>query len=259
MIGESGLSVDAIQQRLAYVALALIAAASWIFLLASERAMLAMRGDGPIMAMMWAMMDPSVVAPYLAASVTMWVVMMVAMMIPAVLPMAMVFRGMHKGRHATAETLLFTSGYLIVWSFFAIIGAMLQWLLHSNGWLRGHLLEAGAPLMALILVAAGLYQLTPLKAACLTHCRSPIGFFMAHWRDGRTGAILMGAQHGLYCLGCCWMLMLLMFVGGAMSVTTMALLSVFILAERLLPAGPWVSRLPGVVMLSAGTAIALGY
>lgn len=258
MSGDSGLDLFSIRYYSSYLALAVLAVVAWVFLFESEEAMRSMHGDGLIMDMMWAMMDPSAMVAYLIAAAVMWVVMMVAMMIPAVLPMAMVFRGMHRGRHATAETLLFASGYLIVWSGFAIIGAILQWLLHSRGGLGGHMLEAGPHLAALLLVVAGLYQLTPLKESCLARCRSPIGFFMANWRDGRRGAIVMGAQHGLYCLGCCWMLMLLMFVGGAMSVVTMALLSIFILAERLLPPGPWVSKLPGVALLVAGAALAIG-
>lgn len=258
MSGDSRLSLYSIQQYLSYFALAGVAAAAWSFLLASEDAMRSMHGDGVVMDMMWAMMDPGAMLAYLLAAVVMWVVMMVAMMIPAVLPMTMVFRGMHQGRHATAETLLFASGYLIVWSLFAVAGAGLQWGLHASGDLRGYLLEAAPRTAAAIMVAAGVYQLTPFKEACLARCRSPIGFFMEHWRDGRYGAIAMGLRHGIYCLGCCWMLMLLMFVGGAMSVATMAILSVFILAERLLPAGPWVSRLPAFVLLAGGFALVLG-
>ena len=257
MSGNSRLSLYSIQQYLSFFALAAVAAAAWGFLIVSENAMRAMRGDGVVMDMMWAMMDPGAMSAYLVAASFMWVVMMVAMMIPAALPMTMVFRGMHQGRHATTETLLFASGYLIVWSLFAVACAGLQWGLHASGDLRGHLLEAGPRTAAAIMVVAGVYQLTPFKEACLARCRSPIGFFMEHWRDGRSGAIAMGLRHGLYCLGCCWMLMLLMFVGGAMSVATMALLSVFILAERLLPAGPWVSRLPALVLLGGGVVFLL--
>ena len=94
------------------------------------------------------------------------------------------------------------------------------------------------------------------KEACLQKCRSPLGFFLANWRDGRWGALRMGFGHGLFCIGCCWMLMLIMFVGGAMSVITMALLSAFILAERVLPAGPWVARLPGVGLIGWGSYLA---
>jgi predicted metal-binding membrane protein len=256
--GGSRLTLYSLQQYLSYFALAAVAVAAWGFLVVSEQAMRSMRGDGLVMDMMWAMMDPSAVLAYVVAATVMWVVMMVAMMVPAALPMTMVFRGMQQGHHATTETLLFASGYLLVWSFFAVIGAGLQWGLHISGDLRGHLLEVGPLTAAGILVAAGVYQLTPFKEACLARCRSPMGFFVEHWQDGRYGAIAMGLRHGLYCLGCCWMLMLLMFVGGAMSVSTMAVLSIFILTERLLPAGPWVSRLPAFVLLVWGVTLMVG-
>jgi predicted metal-binding membrane protein len=110
----------------------------------------------------------------------------------------------------------------------------------------------GALGAGLLLLAAGIYQLTPWKTACLRHCRSPAGFFLEHWSPGARGAIAMGLRHGLYCVGCCWVLMLLMFVGGTMSVLTMAVLCGFILAERLLPDGPWVSRIPGTAMIVSG-------
>ena len=106
-------------------------------------------------------------------------------------------------------------------------------------------------------MAAGLWQLTPAKAACLAHCRGPLGFFLSHWRGGRFGALRMGLRHGLYCIGCCWMLMGLMFAGGTMSVVTMAVLSVFILAERVLPGGAWVARGTGFGLLVLGAVMVL--
>src|SRR5262249_17783439 len=99
------------------------------------------------------------------------------------------------------------------------------------------------------------YQLTPMKEACLRHCRSPMSFFLEHWSAGAMGAFRMGMRHGLYCVGCCWVLMLLMFVGGAMSVLTMAILGALILAERLLPDGPWTSRIPGAAMILWGVLL----
>ena len=147
------------------------------------------------------------------------------------------------------------SGYLTGWLAFSVVAAVVQWWLHSRGFLHGMTLVSGATLAATLLIAAGIYQLTPLKEACLARCRSPLGFFLAHWRDGRMGAFTMGLRHGLFCVGCCWALMLLMFVGGAMSVATMAAVCVFVLAERLLPAGPWVSKLPGLAMIGWGAVV----
>ncbi len=235
-----------------YAALVLIAVLGWWFLAAGEAAMVSMSGDGPIMDLMWRMMRPSSVAPYLLASALMWVVMMIAMMVPAVLPMAAMYRRMDRGNNADLDTLVFACGYLAAWSGFALLAAGLQWWLHERDLLHGMLLKSGPQLAAAILLTAGLYQLTPLKDACLARCRGPMSFFLANWRAGRLGAFRMGLDHGLYCIGCCWALMLLMFVGGAMSVLTMAALSVFILAERLLPPGPWVSKLPGLAMLAWG-------
>ena len=135
---------------------------------------------------------------------------------------------------------------------FAIGAAGLQWWLHTQGALHGHLFATSAGLTGAIFLAAGVYQLTSFKDACLSRCRSPLGFFVEHWPSGRLGALQMGFRHGLYCTGCCWVLMLLMFASGTMNVTTMAMLSVFILAERLLPAGPWVSKIPGFGLFGWG-------
>ncbi len=215
-----------------------------------------MRGDGFFAELMWMMMEPSAVVHYLAATTTMWVVMMIAMMVPAVMPMLMVFRQLDRGATSELDTVLFAGGYLSAWSLFSVAAASMQWTMHGAGFLQGDLLSIRPIAAAAVLIAAGAYQLTPIKEACLNKCRSPIGFFLANWRAGRWGAIRMGLHHGLFCIGCCWMLMLIMFVGGAMSVITMALLSGFILAERILPAGPWVARLPGVALIVCGAYIA---
>jgi predicted metal-binding membrane protein len=244
------------QQVLTVFALAAIAAASWYFLIRTEAAMRVMRGDGFFMDLMWMMMKPGEAAAYLGATVSMWMVMMIAMMVPAVMPMLAVFRKLDRGARTELDTFLFANGYLLAWCVFSVGAAILQWTLHGAGWLRGDLLSVRPLVAAAVLVAAGFYQLTPMKEACLQKCRSPLGFFLANWRDGRWGALRMGFGHGLFCIGCCWMLMLIMFVGGAMSVITMALLSAFILAERVLPAGPWVARLPGVGLIGWGSYLA---
>jgi predicted metal-binding membrane protein len=207
------------------------------------------------MDLMWRMMAPQAAGPYLLAAATMWLVMMIAMMIPAVLPLAGVFHALASRRGVRRYTLLFATGYLLAWSAFALLGAGLQWGLHLGGWLHGHVLGLSASLMGVVLLAAGVYQLTPLKRACLEHCRGPLGFLLERWRDGAIGALRMGLDHGLYCIGCCWVLMLLMFAGGVMSVPTMALVCAFILAERLLPGGPWVSSLPGLALIVGGIVL----
>jgi len=240
---------------LTFSALLAIGAIAWVFLVRSEAAMRSMAGDGPTVALMRVMMQPADPRPYFLAAALMWVVMMVGMMTPAVVPMAMVLRGMGRTAHRERDTLLFAGGYLLGWSLFGVLAALLQLGLHARGLLEGHLLAAPPRWAGILLLGAGVYQLTPWKEACLRHCRSPIGFFLEHWSPGAWGAVGMGLHHGLYCVGCCWVLMLLMFVGGAMSVPTMAVLCGFILAERMLPPGPWVARIPGAALIVWGVAL----
>lgn len=245
------------QRYLTFAALSITAAAAWVFLVKTEIAMRVMRGDGFFMELMWMMMRPDAASAYLVATATMWVVMMIAMMVPAVMPMLVVFQKLDRGRQSALDPLNFAIGYLAAWAAFSFIAAILQWLLHGGDFLGGTLLSMRPLAAAAVLVAAGCYQLTPMKDACLEKCRSPMGFFLAHSRQGRFGAFLMGLHHGLFCIGCCWMLMLIMFVGGAMSVLTMALLTVLILAERILPAGPFVTRAPGFALIAAGVVLAI--
>ncbi len=225
--------------------------------------MASMQGDGIMLALAYAMMEPAATLPYLVASALMWVVMMGAMMTPAVLPITMVFVRLDRVRHGRSLPLgglLFAAGYLGVWSLFALAATVLQWVLHRAALLHTDALAMTRPLAGIILIGAGLYQLTPFKGACLAHCRTPMAFLLGHWRDGTGGAFRMGLHHGTFCLGCCWALMLLMFVSGVMSVGAMAVLSLFILAERLLP-GRWAAEVPGVVLLGWGAwtlAAALG-
>jgi predicted metal-binding membrane protein len=240
---------------LTFAVLVAIGGIAWAFLVRSEEAMTTMAGDGPIVRLMWLMMRPAEFLPYFFAAALMWVIMMIAMMVPAVVPMVMVMRGVDRGPHRERDTLLFAAGYLVGWSAFGLLAAFLQLWLHARGVLGGDRLAVGALGAGLLLLAAGVYQLTPWKAACLRHCRSPASFFLEHWSPGGRGALAMGLRHGLYCVGCCWVLMLLMFVGGTMSVLTMAALCAFILAERLLPDGPWVSRIPGTAMIVSGALL----
>jgi predicted metal-binding membrane protein len=185
----------------------------------------------------------------------MWVVMMSAMMTPAVVPVVLVFQRLDRRRSAAAARLdgaLFALGYLVAWSGFALLATLAQWTLHRAALLHTHALAAGPSLAAAILVAAGAYQLTPFKTACLRHCQAPLGFLLSHWEEGAAGALRMGMHHGRYCVGCCWVLMLLMFVAGVMSVAAMAILSLFVLGERLLPPGPWTAKIPGVILIVWG-------
>ena len=242
---------------LALAALVAVTVIGWVWLVAAADTMASMEGEGTLMRLSMAMMTPGASGPYLAASALMWLVMMVAMMTPAALPMMLVFRTLDRGPGGDFDAFWFGGGYLVAWSGFALLAAALQWWLHGEGYLTGAMLHTAPRLGAALLLVAGLWQLTSLKAACLAHCRGPLGFFLAHWRDGRSGALRMGLRHGLFCIGCCWLLMALMFVGGAMSVSTMAVLALFILTERVLPGGVWVSWGAGLVMIALGVALAL--
>jgi len=253
-----GLSAHAAPARTARVviaaALAVVAVVCWWLMARSAAVMATMQGDGLLLAAATAMMEPAATRPYLVASAVMWIVMMGAMMAPAALRITLVFARLDRergGRALPIDALLFAAGYLGVWVVFALGATTLQWLLHRAALLHTDALAIGRPLAGVVLFVAGLYQLTPLKAACLAHCRTPMAFLVSHWRDGSGGAFRMGLHHGGYCLGCCWALMLLMFVAGVMSVAAMAVLSVFILAERLLP-GRWAAQIPGAVLLGWG-------
>ena len=231
-----------------FVGLVVVAALCWAFLAAGAASM-GTAGDSLAARAMAAMMRPAEPGPYLVSAAAMWIVMMVAMMAPAALFMMAMLRRMRRSSAFGADSALFAAGYLGGWSLFAVVAAALQWWLHRGGWLSGMSLATSAQVAAGILAVAGIYQFTPLKDACLSRCQSPMSFFVEHWRDGWSGAFLMGLRHSLYCIGCCWLLMLLMFAGGAMSLLTMAALCALILAERVIPAGPWVSRVPGAALL----------
>ena len=218
--------------------------------------MVTMQGSGLLLWSAMAMMQPLARGPYLLASAAMWVVMMVAMMSPVALATLTLFRRTRPGS-GNGAALSFASGYLALWCGVGLALTLVQWQLHANDVLHTMLLKASPRWAAGLLLLAGLWQFTPWKRACLAHCQNPFTFLLNHWRDGTAGAFRMGLHHGRYCLGCCWALMGLMFVGGVMSVTAMAVLSTFILLERLLPPRGWALWLPGGALLAAGAALLL--
>jgi predicted metal-binding membrane protein len=154
-----------------------------------------------------------------------------------------------------AQTLFLLLGYLGVWLAFSIIAAVLHYALQRAGLISAMMLwSRSALLSALVLIAAGLYQLSPLKHSCLTRCRGPIEYLTHHWRAGRAGAFLMGLQHGAWCVGCCGILMALLFVGGVMNLVWIALLSLLVAGEKLAPQGALVGKIAGVVLIVWGFA-----
>jgi predicted metal-binding membrane protein len=187
---------------------------------------------------------------YLAAT-GMWLVMMAAMMVPAVMPWLRMFAAMatdaYPGRRRAAVVGQFAGGYLVAWLAYSAVAAALQARLHDAA-LIGLDLRASAILGGALLIVAGLFQLTPLKEACLTHCRSPLSFFLARW-DGRAGGpFRMGLRHGIWCVGCCWALMALAFVLGAMNLLWMAALTLLVVLEQRMPRRWRLARASGVVL-----------
>jgi len=189
----------------------------------------------------------------------MWWVMMFGMMLPSAAPLLLLFaRMMRKEKDKGAPyvpTGVFALGYVIMWAAFSAIATGAQWGLEASGLLSGIMVGTSAVLGAGLLIAAGVWQLTPWKNACLRHCRSPIGFLSAHWRPGRTGAFKMGVVHGAFCLGCCWFLMALLFYGGVMNLYWIIGLALYILIEKLLPAGARIGQLTGVILIAWGATL----
>src|SRR5688572_14066016 len=185
----------------------------------------------------------------------MWTVMMVGMMAGSAAPVLLLFaasRAKRAGTGVKSSVLMFGLGYLAVWTGFSACAALAQWVLHRAAMLSPDMAASSPYLAGAILIGAGVYQLTPWKGACLTHCRSPLGFLMTHWRDGQLGALQMGLRHGAYCLGCCWALMSVLFVAGVMNLVWVAMLTGLVLIEKVGRMGIMVARLAGAVMVIVG-------
>jgi predicted metal-binding membrane protein len=190
-------------------------------------------------------MEPAWSVPALGAGLAMWVPMMVAMMLPVVWPVVRAHAAAsrrHGGEDPALRTAAFVGGYFAVWSMTSVIGATAQWTLHAVAVLAPMGASRGSVLSGAVLVAAGGYQLLPLKHACLRRCRTPLGFLLTDWRPGARGALTMGLRHGTTCVLCCWALMSLLLVVGAMNLWWMAALTVFMLVEQRAPLGHQVAR-----------------
>ena len=232
-----------------------VAALAWGYLVHLERRMAGamaheamMTGMG--MAMPWSLAD-------FAFMLAMWAVMMIAMMAPAAAPVLLLIAGPRARRIARSRVLVpaFAFGYAIVWLGFSAAAAFAQWMLHDAALLSPQMAAASPRLTGALLVAAGLYQLLPIKAACLVRCRSPLAFLMTHWRAGTIGALRMGLRHGAWCLGCCWALMSVLFAVGVMNLVAVAALALFVLAEKTGPAGVLLARIGGIGLIAAGLAV----
>jgi predicted metal-binding membrane protein len=198
----------------------------------------------------------------IAHSFIMWAIMMVAMMFPSATPMILMFTTVNQRHGETQRPLvptgLFVLGYFLVWTAYSALAAMAQYGLHVSALLTHNLVITSPLLGGVLLVAAGVFQWTPFRDACMSKCRSPLGFLMAAWREGRLGALIMGLKHGLNCVGCCWLLMVLSFVLGIMNIVWMAIVTVFMLVEKAYPKSQWVSRTTGLILAAWGLWVIAG-
>jgi predicted metal-binding membrane protein len=193
---------------------------------------------------------------HLSLLFAMWVVMMAGMMLPSAAPTLFLYAGVIRkspdGERAAAHVYAFAGGYLLVWTAFSLVATVGQRVL-ANLLLLTPMMEArGRAVGGALLMVAGLYQLTPFKRTCLKSCRSPVAFIAQHWKRGVAGGFRLGLAHGTYCLGCCWALMLLLFVGGVMNLWWIGALTVFVLLEKLAPLGAQGGRLSGLLIIALG-------
>ena len=189
----------------------------------------------------------------------MWAVMMVGMMVPTAIPMTLIYAAVARKAEAqrtpVAPAFVFVGGYVAMWAIFSAGATLAQWGLDQAALLSPMLVTTSPALGSGLLIAAGIYQLTPAKNACLEHCRTPVHFISQHWRKGAAGAFRMGLEHGAFCLGCCWALMLLLFFGGVMNLLWIAGITLFVLLEKVIPHGVGGGKLAGAAMIVAGIVV----
>jgi len=237
-----------------------VSALAWVYLVVMAARMETMDSGGMALAAMlevrpWAGVD-------FALTFLMWAVMMIGMMVPTAMPMTLVYAAVARKAAGQgtpiASTSAFVAGYVAIWTLFSVGATAVQWALDQAALLSPMMVTTSPVVGAALLISAGVYQLTPYKDACLEHCRSPAYFISEHFRLGHGGAFRLGLLHGGFCLGCCWALMGLLFFGGVMSLLWIAAITVFVLAEKLLPIGLAGGRAAGVGLLAAGFAVLLG-
>ena len=242
------------------IAVAIVTALAWLNLVQLHQGMsVAMAAAAPMLAM-----NMPADGPWTAADAWvgfgMWVVMMAGMMSPSATPMFVQMAGAAEARGEKAalfSALVFAAGYFSVWMGFSAVATLTQWMFHDAAMLSPSMAAVSPRGAGIVLVIAGLYQLTPEKRACLVHCRNPIAFLTTAWQSGRRGALRMGIHHGLYCLGCCWALMAVMFAVGLMNLAWVAAISAVVLIEKAGWGGLTLSRVTGVALILVGGYIAL--
>jgi predicted metal-binding membrane protein len=236
-------------RRVMLVVLVAIPLASWLWIVLMARDMYGTMA-GASAWMMTSVWD----WPHMLLLWVMWAVMMTAMMLPAATPLILLYaaaarRNTEPGSPARRIYAL-AAGYLLIWALFSGLATALQRIL-ASAFVLTPMMEPATPIAgAVVLAIAGLYQLTPLKRACLRMCRSPLGFMVQRWRRGAAGAFRLGLDHGVHCLGCCWALMLILFAGGVMNLTVILTLTMWVLVEKIAPFGEWTATASGVVLLA---------
>ena len=229
---------------------------AWLYLIVDRRSTpdMDLPMSGMVMPMPWS------IAAF-ALTFAMWWIMMLGMMLPSAAPTILTFGTLARRQRARGQAFapvsIFTLGYLLAWGGFCVVATVLQFSLDQAALLSPMLAAKSALIGGGLFILGGVYQFTPFKYACLRQCRSPFAFLLNHWRDGWRGALGMGWRHGLYCLGCCWLLMALLFAVGIMNLLWVAAIAAFVFAEKLLPGGVWIGRAAGVLMLLFGARLVL--
>jgi predicted metal-binding membrane protein len=230
---------------------AVVVALAWGYLIAGAGIDMSM-ADMPMEPTPWSLAQALIMF-------AMWWVMMIAMMVPSATPMVLLFAAVKRKEGAAdrpvALTWLFLGGYLLIWAGFSLVAVSAQWGLERAGLLSQMMASTSNVLGAVILLAAGLYQLTPIKRACLRYCQSPVLFLSRYWQPGAMGALNMGFRHGSYCVGCCWFLMALLFVSGVMNLVWIAAVAIYVAFEKLLPHSRWLSRAAGVGLIVSAAVV----
>jgi predicted metal-binding membrane protein len=247
-------------RRVLVAALVAVIAIAWIWIVlgaGTGMSAVVMTGGSGMPSMAGMAMEPAEwTLGYAGLMFAMWWVMMVAMMLPSAAPILLLFARVNRSERASSRpfvtTGIFAAGYLAVWGGFSALATGSQWELERLGLLSPMMMTASYRLGGAVLIAAGLWQLTPIKGVCLRHCRSPLSFLVQRWRPGRLGAFSRGLEHGTYCLGCCWFLMGLLFFGGIMNLFWIAGLACFILLEKTIPMGHWFGRIAGIIAAGGG-------
>jgi predicted metal-binding membrane protein len=239
-----------------FIALVFLSALAWV--------MTVYQADG----MGWGMFTCSMTmgTPFSVSNallyIVLWGVMMIAMMLPAMTPIIEIFQTMAQRRQEQAlpftPAWVFVAGYVVLWTLTGGVGYAADLAIQSLPTQFPSLRTYGMVIGGVTLIAAGIYQLTPLKYLCLSQCRSPMGFLLSSWRDGHWGAFRMGVDHGVYCLGCCWSLMAVLFVVGSMNLVWMGILSAVIFFEKVVPQGVMIGKITGLALIMLGIGLSVG-